>query len=513
VALLLAALLAAPALAVAGANGGVPRLVADLARVRAELDDPQVFDADTCARYIDTVTAFLLERGTETYLPRGEAGSQRLLAAAPALLEDLFDLRLALRRHLLKLHAQDRLPRACVDQVRRAFRFARFFEEYIAEWITADQVLPVSAAKFSGAAPQLYVNPQHAPLRFESGDVFLTRAAHFFSATIARIGDEDGQFSHLAMLYRDPEGEPYVVESLIEAGLVVTPFHQWRAAPHARAMVFRPRDRAAAHHAAERMAARARAAKASGKPVPYDLQVDLDDPERLFCAEVVRHGMAEATGGRTLLPTYPTRLTAFAGHGFLEALGIRGSSTFAPGDLEVEPTMDLVAEWRNPLLTERARIEDAALTAMYAWITEDGYRLVPGAALGLRAGLAHLARKLGFLAEQLPPHLKGRPLRTLMAIEEVATALTKALAARDEAHKEAHGRPMTYPELLAELEDLRAEDCARYQAWRAWPDNYRTAVGEGPAPPRPLFHIWLHRPLDRSSQGWCFGVSRQGTPP
>ena len=59
------------------------------------------------------------------------------------------------------------------------------------------------------------------------------RGMHHNSAAIARIGDVDSQFSHLAIVHTDESGKHWVVEALIEDGVGDQP-----AVLHARA---RPR--------------------------------------------------------------------------------------------------------------------------------------------------------------------------------------------------------------------------------------------------------------------------------
>ena len=49
----------------------------------------------------------------------------------------------------------------------------------------------------------------------------MMRGMHHNSAAIARIGDVDSQFSHLAIVHTDDGGKQWVVEALIEEGSVI----------------------------------------------------------------------------------------------------------------------------------------------------------------------------------------------------------------------------------------------------------------------------------------------------
>ena len=53
--------------------------------------------------------------------------------------------------------------------------------------------------------------------------MLLVRGMLHNSAAVARVGDVDTQFSHMALVHVDRDGRHWAIESLIEEGAVVAP--------------------------------------------------------------------------------------------------------------------------------------------------------------------------------------------------------------------------------------------------------------------------------------------------
>src|SRR5690606_18022859 len=135
--------------------------------------------------------------------------------------------------------------------------------------------------------------------KLQSGDVLLIRGSSHVSAMIARIGDEEGNFSHLAIVGEDSKGELHIVESLIQYGTVVTPLEKWRRLEKvSRVALYRMPDTEMARKAARFMYDKAQAALDAGKGIRYDFYMDDDDYGDLFCSEVVRYAFDGVSKGR-----------------------------------------------------------------------------------------------------------------------------------------------------------------------------------------------------------------------
>ena len=195
-----------------------------------------------------------------------------------------------------------------------------------------------------------------------SGDILLSRGGAPTSALIARGSDYPGSFSHVALVHVDEGGRFRTIEAHIELGVVVAGLERYEGDPKLRVMLLRLRpedlsDSGAPHRAAEHALARAEA----GPSIPYDFALDFRDHDALFCSEVASSAY-EAQG----VPLW-RGLTTTSGAGtarWLSRFGVRNLRTQGPGDLEYDPSVAVVAEWRAPESLFRAHVDDAVVDAL-----------------------------------------------------------------------------------------------------------------------------------------------------
>lgn len=246
-----------------------------------------------------------------------------------------------------------------------------------------------------GAVPALMVcrdEPSRAPsapvrgVRIRSGDILLSRGTAPTSALIARGNDFPGNFSHVALVHVDASTSAVsVIEAHIEKGVAVATADEYLADPKRRVMALRLRsdhpalakDPLAAHRAAERALADARS-----KRLPYDFAMDFADHSRIFCSEVA--SAAYETVGIALWMDVSS-LSSRGVCSWLSAFGVRSSLTQEPSDLEYDPQLRVVAEWRDPEGLRQDRLDNAATDVML----EGAER---GESLGHSAALLPLAR-------------------------------------------------------------------------------------------------------------------------
>ncbi len=204
-------------------------------------------------------------------------------------------------------------------------------------------------------------------VRVHSGDILVSRGGYPTSALIARGSDLPGNFSHVALVHVDSAtGEASVIEALIAGGVTVTSPEACLADKKLRIMILRPRadlpateaDSLLPHRAATRMLERARRER-----IPYDFAMDYRDPARLFCSEVASsvYGMEGIT-----LWTGLSTISAPGLQRWLAGFGVRHFETQEPSDIEYDPQLDLVAEWRDPAQLMADRIDNAVIDAMLA---------------------------------------------------------------------------------------------------------------------------------------------------
>lgn len=204
-------------------------------------------------------------------------------------------------------------------------------------------------------------------VRIHSGDMLVSRGGYPTSALIARGNDYPGNFSHVGLVYVDSaSGEVSVIEAHIEVGVAIATAERYLADKKLRVMVMRPRadlpalvaDPMLPHRAAAAILARARS-----EHIPYDFAMDYSDPGALFCSEVA--STAYQDEGLTLWMGLST-ISRLGIRTWLSEVGVEHFETQEPSDLEYDPQLVVVAEWRDPTDLRQDHLDNAVLDAMLA---------------------------------------------------------------------------------------------------------------------------------------------------
>jgi hypothetical protein len=294
--------------------------------------------------------------------------------------------------------------------------------------------------------------------------VILMRGSAHNSAAIARIGDVDSQFSHIAIVHIDPEGQHWMVEALIEDGSVINTLDHVLHHGLGRAVLYRCKDAALAARAGELAYARILAIKnGDARPIPYDFTMRLRGRRTLFCAKLVAQAFADASGGKVQLPAFKTRLDINHNRAFFRSIGVRAKETFAPGDIDLDPRFDLVAEWQDYRMTPVLRRQDMIMTKFFEWMEKRGYRFEEDFFVRLIAVFGRASSYLSERAKNLmasvvpkvPRNMSRSCVATIVMLHKSAEGLMPALAALDENHVKMTGYPLHPREMLAHLERLR----------------------------------------------------------
>ena len=275
---------------------------------------------------------------------------------------------------LLALHGQMRahLKRASVEWDLEGPDRARLYRLLYGGRMAVEEVLLQLPAQkmpvvFESAAP----TPSTAPsvvlrgVRVHSGDILLSRGGAPTSALIARGNDHPGNFSHVALVHVSEEGGFETIEAHIESGVMVAGAEKYTGDPKLRIMLLRLREGLGDPHAAAAKAV----AQARGRHIDYDFAMDHEDPTRLFCSEVAssvyREQGVELWKGLTTMSS-PTTAR------WLSAFGVRHFTTHGPSDLEYDPQITVVAEWRDPSTLFKDHLDDAVIDAMLEFADEHG---------------------------------------------------------------------------------------------------------------------------------------------
>ncbi len=400
------------------------------------------------------------------------------------IVEPLFLTRIATRDRIKDLSLINLDAKSCLRDIRTFFRISRFIEEYVSEQNSSDAIPKV----FEGQSPSLMINPDFESSNLRSGDILLSRGNAVVSASIARIGDDDGQFSHIALVYVDPNTQQvYTIEAHIEIGVVVTPIEKYLTDGKVRAVIYRHPNAQLAHLAAQEMYAKVlKASQSSSGNIPYDFGMNLGNDKEIFCSEVASLGYklaAENLGLSPLtIPMFKTQIT-MKNRDFLNDIGVTAVETFAPTDIDIDPRFALVAEWRDLSKTQDARFLDAILTSIYDWMESHNYVFdntiidITKSSLGWSARKTFLFSPL--LKDKFPTNMKWTALNAMISLGDVGSKLLSVTQSANITEIQKSGLPLTHFQVKEQLNELRRKDLLLYQ-------------NKLPSMKTPLFHKRFH---------------------
>jgi hypothetical protein len=379
-------------------------------------------------------------------------------AAHPELLPRVLDFVVGARVTLMRAAAGWPLDRSAHEALYRVVFGGRIaLEEALAQ--AGPGALPelVPIEDLASETPSIVVEG----VRVHSGDILLSRGGAPTSALIARGSDFPNTFSHAALAHVDAvTGEGTVIESLIEAGSVQSSVAHYLESKKHRILVLRLRpdhpalaaDPLLPHHAAEAMLARVQ-----GGHIPYDFAMEWRDESRAFCSEIIYHAYRERG---VELWALKGSMSALGLAGWLADMGVREFTTLVPSDLEYDPQVRAVAEWRNGAALMDYRL-DNAITDVLLEQAEVGARL-GYARLGLPAARLLKAYSVAqsFLgaAPTIPSGMSAATaLRVDALVSDVHPAVKEDLVVRATAFRESNGYEAPYWTLVALAREALAE--------------------------------------------------------
>jgi hypothetical protein len=201
-------------------------------------------------------------------------------------------------------------------------------------------------------------------VEIHSGDILVSRGGAATSALIARGNDYPGNFSHVALVHIDTTGKVSIIESHIEKGVAVASMDEYLQDTKLRVMVLRVRadlpELVADPMLPAEVASRALHA-AQARQIPYDFAMDFHDSSRFFCSEVV----SDAYEKRGIMLWKGLSSISTSGvAAWLSAFGVEHFETLEPSDLEYDPQLKVVAEWRDPDVLFRDHVDNAVTDVM-----------------------------------------------------------------------------------------------------------------------------------------------------
>ena len=435
-----------------------------------------------------------------------------------------FELRLEIKEKMKALKVVDEDSKKCLTSVKNIVRALRYLEDYFIEYSYSrnKESMPAEFVTLEGHGIYFQSNPEfnfnsHEDLK--SGDVILSRGNAYSSAAIARIGDDDTQFSHLTLVYKDEKNKLHTSEAHIEIGNVVAPFDVHIDERNARSVVFRNVDENLAHEAGKYMYHHVKDYKAKkNKNIPYDFSMNYKNDDEIFCSEVIYHGYLNA--GRKLYGVdydVPEHKTTFSPGliDFLNGIGIdvnkkniKSFKTFGPGEIQFDSRFDIIAEWRNPLKLKDTRFKDAILTKIFEWMERDQYKFKSSFVGSVGNSFAWLMRKTGWtravvkslagvdLEDKFPTNMGVKQMNLFVVLDKVGESLYKKL----EIAQQKSNRPLSFKELFTLLEEYKAQDKKVYDQYKKdRRENLRNGHGKNNRfKPRiklvkPEFHLYFSK--------------------
>lgn len=332
----------------AGCSDSV-RMQSQVAALRGSLDTLDRGQVEPTDPILDTVEAQLFTLAPE-------------VAACPAQLEAYLTSATRMRDVVKQQsRAWDVTSRTTRDRLYRALYGSRAaLEEVMLQQPTVTAGL-IGGVDEPSATPSALVHG----VRLHSGDILVSRGGYPTSALIARGNDYPGNFSHVGLVHVDSVTRAVsVIEAHIELGVAIATAEGYLADKKLRLMVLRPRaslpqlvrDPGLPHRAATAIRDRALAGH-----IPYDFAMDYRDPSRLFCSEVASSAYRDQ--GVELW----MGISTISGAGlrrWLGAFGVKHFETQEPSDLEYDPQLVVVAEWRDLALLFRDHVDNAVTDVM-----------------------------------------------------------------------------------------------------------------------------------------------------
>jgi hypothetical protein len=444
------------------------RLEEDLAAVDALIKQPAA-TAEELRERLERVYSAMFEVSLDRY------DLKEVAAVAPDLMRAIFTLRLHLRAQVPEWHRRGFMTLPVQTALRNALRAGRYATDMLGELNTGFAVLgpdEKTLRAFRGAKMNTLVNPAFetgGDLPFQAGDLLLMRGMHHNSAAIARVGDIDSQFSHIAIVHTDEQGRQWVVEALIEDGSVVNSLDDVLHHDLGRCVVLRHKDAALARRAAASIFDYVRGTQAPrGRHIWYDFSMQLEGTRELFCSKLVRLAFQKASDGKVALPTFNTRFD-MKNRDFVDRIGVTARESFAPADILLEPDFDIVAEWQDYRVTSRLRLQDLLMDKLFYWMDEYGYTFRPDFSIRLIGMFGRLSSRLSERTKKLisdvvpkvPPNMSRSAIQAVAMLHKTAEPLLQELLALERRSIAENGRPLHVRDVFQFLEDKRAQSGGR----------------------------------------------------
>lgn len=379
-------------------------------------------------------------------------------------LYSLFYLRINLRNQIKNYDSRE-----CTKLARKALNTIRAYEEGLlitgrTIGIIPDQDADEKEVAFRSDYPAKLINPKYGKFEWKSGDIILDRGDSPISANIAGVGNDEHLFSHIAIVGSDSRGRLYVLEQSVDDTVTVSTIKDYeKDNTDPRMAIYRSQDPQLAEKAGRLIYdyVKKRASK-----IKYDFHMNDSNPNELFCSEVAQLAYRLASSGKVLIPRTKSEITKYdhmKQTNWLKRVGIPYSRIFLPGDIDIDPRFDLVAEYRYMDQLNEMRVHDVVVASIYRWMIQKNYDFNFNPAMGLFsfsvANVASLFPENDYVPSNIPKEAITANLEFEFLFKKIAAYL-QPLA---DDHIEKHKTPMPVSQMFEILERYRKVDCEKYK--------------------------------------------------
>jgi len=202
-------------------------------------------------------------------------------------------------------------------------------------------------------------------IQVHSGDLLISRGGAEVSAFISRGNDYPGNFSHVAMIHIDKTTNiPYFVEAHIEKGVAITSLEGYLKDKKLRFMVMRPRFDLPQIKANPMLPYETSSFifnESQTRHIPYDFKMNYYDDSAMFCSEVGSYAYKHFG---IHLWEFESTISSEGIVNWLNTFGVENFVTQMPSDLEYDPQLSIVAEWRNKMKLFQDHLDNAVMDAL-----------------------------------------------------------------------------------------------------------------------------------------------------
>lgn len=201
-----------------------------------------------------------------------------------------------------------------------------------------------SASWYSNAEKKFMNWEDFHDFPFEDGDVVLSMGGSWISGMITQSTYPQKKYSHAFMVRVDENGFR-TMEAIIESGVISKSFKKFKKEELNGLLVLRWQDEATRKQIAPKAADLAM--EWVDKNVAYDIEMDMQSEDKLFCSELVARAYSEAAG--TPLDDFTAQVATVRSDAVFEILklvGVTSREMTSPGDLVSSPQLEIVGEWR-----------------------------------------------------------------------------------------------------------------------------------------------------------------------